>query len=208
MRKENNGHLGLCLTASQRPMSRVSVLNKFMKNDSKVKKLIEKMYEIKADFGSIIVALVCILGAVLAILFFMADTLINYHYESSDNKNNKIEYSGEYFIASKSGSIFRGLELELEDESSIEIWLPYTQGSLYCVGDTITCSFTKEENSRDVDNFVVTNVFTVQDKVDSGSYMCYYNGQKVEPGTIDISMYEYKVNNEKHVVYLTDKQSR
>lgn len=72
-----------------------------MKNDSKVKKLIEKMYEIKADFGGIIVALVCILGSVLAILFFMADTLINYHYESSDNKNNKIEYSGEYFIASK-----------------------------------------------------------------------------------------------------------
>ena len=183
--------------------------NKFMKNDSKVKKLIEKMYEIKADFGSIIVALVCILGAVLAILFFMADTLINYHYESSDNK---IEYSGEYFIASKSGSIWQlELELELESEdatSSIEIRLPYTQGSLYCVGDTITCSFTKEENSRDVDNFVVTNVFTVQDKVDSGSYMCYYNGQKVEPGTIDISMYEYKVNNEKHVVYLTDKQSR
>ena len=193
-------------------MSRVSVLNKFMKNDSKVKKLIEKMYEIKADFGSIIVALVCILGAVLAILFFMADTLINYHYESSDNKNNKLEYLGEYFIASKSGSIWQlELELELESEdasSSIEIRLPYTQGSLYCVGDTITCSFTKEENSRDVDNFVVTNVFTVQDKVDSGSYMCYYNGQKVEPGTIDISMYEYKVNNEKHVVYLTDKQSR
>ena len=72
-------------------MSRVSVLikfmklNKFMKNDSKVKKLIEKMYEIKADFGGIIVALVCILGSVLAILFFMADTLINYHYESSVN---------------------------------------------------------------------------------------------------------------------------
>ena len=190
-------------------MSRVSVLNKFMKNDSKVKKLIEKMYEIKADFGSIIVALVCILGAVLGILFFMADTLINYHYESSDNKNNKIEYSGEYFIASKSGSIWQGLGLELEDvSSSIEIRLPYTQGSLYCVGDTITCSFEKEENSRDVDNFVVTNVFTVQDKVDSGSYMCYYNGQKVEPGTIDISMYEYKVNNKKHVVYLADKQSK
>lgn len=34
----------------------------------------------------------------LGILFF---TLINYHYESSDNKNNKLEYSGEYFIASK-----------------------------------------------------------------------------------------------------------
>ena len=196
-------------------MSRVSVLNKFMKNDSKVKKLIEKvkkliekMYEIKADFGSIIVALVCILGAILGILFFT----INYHYESSDNKNNKLEYSGEYFIASKSGSIWQlELELELESEdasSSIEIRLPYTQGSLYCVGDTITCSFTKEENSRDVDNFVVTNVFTVQDKVDSGSYMCYYNGQKVEPGTIDISMYEYKVNNKKRVVYLTDKQSK
>ena len=186
-------------------MSRVSVLNKFMKNDSKVKKLIEKMYEIKADFGGIIVALVCILGSILGILFFTT-----YTYESSDNKNNKLEYSGEYFIASKSGSIWQ-LELELESEdasSSIEIRLPYTQGSLYCVGDTITCSFTKEENSRDVDNFVVTNVFTVQDKVDSGSYMCYYNGQKVEPGTIDISMYEYKVNNEKHVVYLTDKQSR
>ena len=193
-------------------MSRVSVLNKFMKNDSKVKKIIEKMYEIKADFGSIIVALVCILGAVLAILFFMADTLINYHYESSDNKNNKIEYSGEYFIASKSGSIWQlELELELESQdasSSIEIRLPYTQGSLYCVGDTITCSFAKEENSRHVDNFVVTNVFTVQDKVDSGSYMCYYNGLKVEPGTIDISMYEYKVNNKKHVVYLADKQSK
>ena len=183
------------------------MLNKFMKNDSKVKKLIEKMYEIKADFGGIIVALVCILGSILGILFFM----INYHYESSDNKNNKLECSGEYFIASKSGSIWQGLGLELESEdvsSSIEIRLPYTQGSLYCVGDTITCSFTKEENSRDVDNFVVTNVFTVQDKVDSGSYMCYYNGQKVEPGTIDISMYEYKVNNEKHVVYLTDKQSK
>ena len=164
------------------------------------------MYEIKADFGGIIVALVCILGSILGILFFT----INYHYESSDNKNNKLEYSGEYFIASKSGSIWQlELELELEDaSSSIEIRLPYTQGSLYCVGDTITCSFTKEENSRDVDNFVVTNVFTVQDKVDSGSYMCYYNGQKVEPGTIDISMYEYKVNNEKHVVYLTDKQSK
>lgn len=167
------------------------------------------MYEIKADFGSIIVALVCIFGSILGILFFMADTLINYHYESSDNKNNKIEYSGEYFIASKSGSIWQGLGLESEDvSSSIEIRLPYTQGSLYCVGDTITCSFEKEENSRDVDNFVVTNVFTVQDKVDSGSYMCYYNGQKVEPETIDISMYEYKVNNKKHVVYLADKQSK
>lgn len=170
------------------------------------------MYEIKADFGGIIVALVCILGSILGILFFTTYTLINYHYESSDNKNNKLEYSGEYFIASKSGSIWQlelELELESEDASSfIEIRLPYTQGSLYCVGDTITCSFAKEENSRHVDNFVVTNVFTVQDKVDSGSYMCYYNGQKVEPGTIDISMYEYKVNNEKHVVYLTDKQSR
>ena len=169
------------------------------------------MYEIKADFGGIIVALVCILGSILGILFFTTYTLINYHYESSDNKNNKLEYSGEYFIASKSGSIWQGLELELESEdvsSSIEIRLPYTQGSLYCVGDTITCSFAKKENSRHVDNFVVTNVFTVQDKVDSGSYMCYYNGQKVEPGTIDISMYEYKVNNEKHVVYLADKQSK
>lgn len=191
-------------------MSRVSVLNKFMKNDSKVKKLIEKMYEIKADFGGIIVALVCIFGSILGILFFTTYTLINYHYESSDNKNNKLEYSGEYFIASKSGSIWQ-LELELESEdasSSIEIRLPYTQGSLYCVGDTITCSFAKEENSRHVDNFVVTNVFTVQDKVDSGSYMCYYNGLKVDPGTIDISMYEYKVNNKKRVVYLTDKQSK
>ena len=186
------------------------MLNKFMKNDSKVKKLIEKMYEIKADFGGIIVALVCIFGSILGILFFTTYTLINYHYESSDNKNNKLEYSGEYFIASKSGSIWQ-LELELESEdasSSIEIRLPYTQGSLYCVGDTITCSFAKEENSRHVDNFVVTNVFTVQDKVDSGSYMCYYNGLKVDPGTIDISMYEYKVNNKKRVVYLTDKQSK
>lgn len=163
------------------------------------------MYEIKADFGGIIVALVCILGSILGILFFTT-----YTYESSDNKNNKLEYSGEYFIASKSGSIWQ-LELELESQdasSSIEIRLPYTQGSLYCVGDTITCSFAKEENSRHVDNFVVTNVFTVQDKVDSGSYMCYYNGLKVEPGTIDISMYEYKVNNKKHVVYLADKQSK
>lgn len=55
-------------------MSRVSVLNKFMKNDSKVKKLIEKvkkliekMYEIKADFGGIIVALVCIFGSILGV---------------------------------------------------------------------------------------------------------------------------------------------
>lgn len=168
------------------------------------------MYEIKADFGGIIVALVCIFGSILGILFFTTYTLINYHYESSDNKNNKLEYSGEYFIASKSGSIWQ-LELELESEdasSSIEIRLPYTQGSLYCVGDTITCSFAKEENSRHVDNFVVTNVFTVQDKVDSGSYMCYYNGLKVDPGTIDISMYEYKVNNKKRVVYLADKQSK
>ena len=54
------------------------------------------MYEIKADFGGIIVALVCILGSILGILFFTT-----YTYESSDNKNNKLEYSGEYFIASK-----------------------------------------------------------------------------------------------------------
>ena len=138
---------------------------------------------------------------VLTILFCIAFDLFDYRFD-------KFEYSGEYFIASNTGIIWRELELESVDGSSIEIVLPYTQGSLYCVGNTITCSFTKEENSRDVDNFVVTNVFTVQDKVDSGSYMCYYNGQKVEPGTIDISMYEYKVNNEKHVVYLTDKQSR
>ena len=164
-----------------------------MKNDSKVKKLIEKMDKKKDEIRA---TLICVL-----ILFCIAFDLFDYRFD-------KFEYSGEYFIASNTGIIWRELELESVDGSSIEIVLPYTQGSLYCVGNTITCSFTKEENSRDVDNFVVTNVFTVQDKVDSGSYMCYYNGQKVEPGTIDISMYEYKVNNEKHVVYLTDKQSR
>ena len=183
-----------------------------MKNDLKLKKLIEKISEKKDAIGDDIrVSLIWIFMGVFFIIYFTTDILINYHYESSDNKNNKLEYSGEYFIASKSGSIWQGLELELESEdvsSSIEIRLPYTQGSLYCVGDTITCSFAKKENSRHVDNFVVTNVFTVQDKVDSGSYMCYYNGLEVEPGTIDISMYEYKVNNKKHVVYLADKQSK
>lgn len=50
------------------------------------------------------------------------------------------------------------------------------------------------------------NSSNVQEKAESGSYVCYYNGEEVDPKTIDISLYEYTVNDEKHTIYLTDKQ--
>lgn len=99
------------------------------------------------------------------------------------------------------------ITLESED-GSIDIIVPYKQGSLYSVGDTITCSFTKEENLAKVDNFVVTKVYTVQDKMESGRYECYYNGEDIDPQKVDLSMYEYKVNEEKHCIYLADKQEK
>ena len=43
-------------------------------------------------------------------------------------------------------------------------------------------------------------------KIQSGTYACYYNGEEVNPETIDISMYEYRVDDIKKVVYFTDKQ--
>ncbi len=46
----------------------------------------------------------------------------------------------------------------------------------------------------------------VQKKAESGSYVCYYNGAEIDPKTIDISLYEYTVNDEKRTIYLTDKQ--
>lgn len=122
---------------------------------------------------------------------------------------NIIEYSGEYFITANSGNPLSGSFITLEsEEEPMDIIVSYKQGSLYSVGDTITCSFTKEENLANIDNFVVTKVFTVQDKMDSGLYECYYNGEDVEPKKIDISMYEYKVNEAKKCIYLANKQEK
>lgn len=47
----------------------------------------------------------------------------------------------------------------------------------------------------------------IKSKVESGDYTVYYNGQEVDPETVDIFMYQYKVNDENKTVYLTDKQS-
>lgn len=47
----------------------------------------------------------------------------------------------------------------------------------------------------------------IKSKVESGDYTVYYNGQEVDPETVDIFMYQYKVDDEKKTVYLTDKQS-
>lgn len=47
----------------------------------------------------------------------------------------------------------------------------------------------------------------IKSKVESGDYAVYYNGQEVDPETVDIFMYQYKVNDENKTVYLTDKQS-
>ena len=47
----------------------------------------------------------------------------------------------------------------------------------------------------------------IKSKVESGDYTVYYNGKEVDPETVDIFMYEYKVDDEKKAVYLTDKQS-
>ena len=47
----------------------------------------------------------------------------------------------------------------------------------------------------------------IKSKVESGDYTVYYNGQEVDPATVDIFMYQYKVDDEKKTVYLTDKQS-
>lgn len=46
----------------------------------------------------------------------------------------------------------------------------------------------------------------IKSKVESGDYTVYYNGQEVDPETVDIFMYEYKVDDEKKTVYLTDKK--
>lgn len=43
-------------------------------------------------------------------------------------------------------------------------------------------------------------------KIESGTYTCYYNGEEVDPETIDISLYEYVVDDIKKTVYFTDKQ--
>lgn len=47
----------------------------------------------------------------------------------------------------------------------------------------------------------------IKSKVESGDYTVYYNGQEVDSETVDIFMYQYKVDDEKKSVYLTDKQS-
>lgn len=47
----------------------------------------------------------------------------------------------------------------------------------------------------------------IESKVESGDYTVYYNGQEVDPETVDIFMYQYKVDDENKTVYLTDKQS-
>lgn len=47
----------------------------------------------------------------------------------------------------------------------------------------------------------------IKSKVESGYYTVYYNGQEVDPELVDICMYQYKVDDEKKIVYLTDKQS-
>lgn len=47
----------------------------------------------------------------------------------------------------------------------------------------------------------------IKSKVESGDYTVYYNGQEVDPETVDIFMYQYKVDDEKKAVYLTDKQA-
>lgn len=47
----------------------------------------------------------------------------------------------------------------------------------------------------------------IKSKVESGDYTVYYNGQEVDPESVDIFMYQYKVDDEKKTIYLTDKQS-
>lgn len=47
----------------------------------------------------------------------------------------------------------------------------------------------------------------IKSKVESGDYTVYYNGQEVDPESVDIFMYQYKVDDEKKIVYLTDIQS-
>lgn len=47
----------------------------------------------------------------------------------------------------------------------------------------------------------------IRAKVESGDYTVWYNGQEVDPETVDIFMYQYKVDDEKKSVYLTDKQA-
>ena len=43
-------------------------------------------------------------------------------------------------------------------------------------------------------------------KIESGAYTCYCNGEEVDPETIDISLYEYVVDDIKKVVYFTNKR--
>lgn len=45
-------------------------------------------------------------------------------------------------------------------------------------------------------------------KIETGAYTCYYNGEEVDPETIDISLYEYVVDDIKKVVYFTNKRGR
>lgn len=44
-----------------------------------------------------------------------------------------------------------------------------------------------------------------KNKLDSGEYVMYYNGEEVDPEDIDIDLYNYSVDDDKHVVYITDK---
>lgn len=63
------------------------------------------------------------------------------------------------------------------------------------VGSVVIYNCIKQENKA-IEEFPV--------KIESG-YICYYNGEKVDPKKIDISMYHYKVDEENHYIYIADK---
>lgn len=50
------------------------------------------------------------------------------------------------------------------------------------------------------------NVTVAQQHVDDGSWKCYLSGELVEPGSIDITQYTYKLFSDKETVYLVPKQ--
>lgn len=50
------------------------------------------------------------------------------------------------------------------------------------------------------------NITVAQQHVDDGSWKCYLSGELVEPGSVDITQYTYKVFSDKETVYLVPKQ--
>lgn len=51
------------------------------------------------------------------------------------------------------------------------------------------------------------NVTVAQQHVDDGTWKCYLGGELVEPGSVDITQYDYKVFSDKETVYLVPKQA-